>query len=159
MSGRPGRAPGLPWWPIFLSLVVVGCSGSPDPVSMVPDPLRARQAIEAAMASWKAGRPTGVIEPTSPRIQVVDTHRKPGQRLDGFEILAESADGRMRAFTVRLSMLDPEERPVARFLAVGLDPVLIFRQEDFDLLMHWEHRMDPAPGESPPEPAPVPPSK
>ena len=96
------------------------------------------------MAAWKAGHPAGVVEPTSPRIQVVDTHRKPGQKLDGYEILAESADGRVRSFTVRLSMIDPEERPVARFLAVGIDPVLIFRQEDFDLLMHWEHKMDEA---------------
>ena len=120
-------------------------SRRPEPISIVPDPARGRQAIEAAMATWKAGQPTGIVEPTSPRVQVVDTHRKPGQRLVGFEILAESADARVRTFSVRLPLAEPEERPVVRFLVVGIDPVLVFRQEDYELLMHWEHRMDPEP--------------
>jgi hypothetical protein len=102
------------------------------------------------MVAWKAGHPTGIVEPTDPRVQVVDTHRKPGQRLDGFEVLAESADSRFRSFSIRLRLAEPEERPVVRFLVVGIDPVLVFRQEDHDLLMHWEHRMnaesDPAEG-------------
>lgn len=96
------------------------------------------------MAAWRSGRPAGVVEPGLPRIQIVDTHRKPGQRLTGFEILAESVDDRYRSYTIRLTLVEPEERPPARFLAVGIDPVLVFRQEDYDLLMHWEHRMDPA---------------
>ena len=95
------------------------------------------------MATWKAGHPTGIVEPTSPRIQVVDTRRKPGQTLEGFEILAETADDRVRTFTVRLDLAEPEDHPTVRFLAVGLDPVLILRQEDHDMLMHWEHPMKP----------------
>ncbi len=97
------------------------------------------------MSTWKAGHPPGIVEPTSPRVQVVDTHRKPGQALLNHEILSDSADARVRTFSLRLTLSDSEERPVVRFLVVGIDPVLVFRQEDYELLMHWEHRMDPEP--------------
>ena len=134
----------------FLTVVamgIIGCSGRPESPAIVPDSTRGRRAVEAAMASWKAGHPAGIVEPTSPRVQVGDTHRKPGQRLDGYEILGESADARVRTFTIRLALVEPEERPVVRFLVVGIDPVLVFREEDYEMLIHWEHRMDPeAPG-------------
>jgi hypothetical protein len=119
-----------------------GCESSPGPIPIVPDTARGRQAIEAAMATWKAGHPTGIVEPTSPRVQMVDTHRKPGQALLDYEILSDSADPRVRTFSLRLRLSDSEERPVVRFLVVGIDPILVFRQEDYELLMHWEHRMD-----------------
>ena len=106
------------------------------------------------MATWKEGHPTGIVEPTSPRVQVVDTHRKPGQKLVGFEILSDSADSRVRTFSVRLTLIEPEERPVVRFLVVGIDPILVFRQEDYELLMHWEHQMDPEPEKGATAPAP-----
>jgi hypothetical protein len=136
------------WLPIALASVLLGCDPPPEPASIVPDPTKGRQAIEAALGAWKAGHPTGIIEPTSPRVQVVDTRRKPGQELIGFEILSESADSRVRTFNVRLALSGQEERPIVRFLVVGIDPVLIFRQEDYELLMHWEHPMDPKPEEA-----------
>ena len=39
---------------------------------------------------------------------------------------------------------------------VGIDPILVFRQEDYELLMHWEHPMDPEPGGEAAPPAPPP---
>lgn len=157
-SARPRSPRGRARACWFLGLLVAaglsGCEADPEPIAIVPDPAKGRQAIEAAMASWKAGHPAGVVEPTSPRIQLVDTHRKPGQALVGFEILADSADARVRTFSLRLALSGPEERPVVRFLVVGIDPILVFRQEDYELLMHWEHAMPPAP-----EPAAVPESK
>ena len=124
------------------------------PLPIVPDPARGRQAIEAVMSTWKAGHPTGILESTSPRVQVIDTHRKPGQTLVSFEVLSDSADSRVRTFSVRLELSDSEDRPVVRYLVVGIDPVLVFRQEDYDLLMHWEHRMDPEPEKGAVPPAP-----
>jgi hypothetical protein len=141
---------------VLIASVISGCEPPPEPIPIVPDTAKGRQAIEALMATWKDGHPTGIIEPTTPRVQVVDTHRKPGQKLAGFEILSDSADSRVRTFSVRVSLLEPEERPVVRFLVVGIDPILVFRQEDYELLMHWEHQMDPEPDKaaaSPPPPA------
>ena len=156
VPGQVNRALQRTRW-VFAVLVATGCSGCeppPEPIPIVPDAVKGRQAIEALMETWREGHPTGIIEPTSPRVQVVDTHRKPGQRLAGFEILSDSADSRVRTFGVRLSLLEPEERPVVRFLVVGIDPILVFRQEDYELLMHWEHQMDPEPekGAGPPAP-------
>jgi hypothetical protein len=28
-----------------------------------------------------------------------------------------------------------------RYIVLGIDPLFVFRQEDFDLLMHWDHHM------------------
>jgi hypothetical protein len=155
-SGRIDRASGRSWW-VFAALVATGCAGCEapaEPIPIVPDPARGRQAIEALMETWKQGHPTGIVEPTTPRVQVVDTHRKPGQKLTSFEILSDSADSRVRSFSVRLTLLEPEERPVVRFLVVGIDPILVFRQEDYELLMHWEHQMDPDPEKGAGLPAP-----
>jgi hypothetical protein len=155
---RAGRVPGRPWRALAVAVAmgVPGCEATPGPAPIVPDPARGRLAIQALMGTWKAGHPTGILEPTTPRVQVVDTHRKPGQKLIGFEILSDSADSRVRTFSVRLSLLEPEERPVVRFLVVGIDPILVFRREDYELLMHWEHPMDPEPegGAAPAAPSP-----
>jgi hypothetical protein len=138
----------------FVATGLSGCEAPPEPIPIVPGSARGRQAIEAVMETWREGHPTGIIEPTLPRVQVVDTHRKPGQRLIGFEILSDSADSRVRTFSVRVALSEPEERAVVRFLVVGIDPILVFRQEDYELLMHWEHRMDPKPEEGATSPAP-----
>jgi hypothetical protein len=149
------RAPNRFSWILLVSLGLPGCSDPPDSPSIVPDPATGHRAIEALMATWKAGHPTGIVEPTSPRVQVVDNHRKAGQTLVGFEILAESADSRFRTFSVRLNLDNPEEHPVARYLVVGIDPILIFLQEDYELLMHWEHRMEPEAPKAGEPPAPA----
>jgi hypothetical protein len=132
-----------------------GCGTAPAPIPIVPDAATGRRAIEAMMATWEEEHPTGILEPTSPRIQVVDTYRKPGQKPVGFKILSESADSRVRTFSVRLALVEPEESPVVRFLIVGIDPILIFRQEDYDQLMHWEHRMEPESEKGALAPAPL----
>jgi hypothetical protein len=123
---------------------MIGC-GSRPAHSIVPDSAQARTVLEAAMAAWAAGRAPGMLDTTAPRVQVVDSFRKPGQKLEGFEILAETASPRARTFSLRLHMSEPDERPLARYLVVGIDPVLVFRQEDYELLTHFQHKMDPEP--------------
>jgi hypothetical protein len=145
-------------WRPFVALVwagLLGCEPTPEPIPIVPDSARGRQAIKAAMETWKAGHPVGIVEPTTPRVQVVDTHRTPGQDLLDYEILSDSADPRVRTFSLRLTLSTSEERPVVRFLVVGIDPILVFRQEDYELLMHWEHRMEPEPVKTTTPPFPI----
>lgn len=137
-DSRPAlKVPGL------ILLAVVGCTSRAVPVDIVPGPAKARRALDLAMRAWTEGRPTGTIEPTTPRVQVVDAHRKPGQALRGYEVLAESPSAHARTFSLRLDLANPEEKIIVRFLVVGNDPVLVFRQEDYDLIMHWEHKMEP----------------
>ena len=49
-----------------------------------------------------------------------------------------------RAFAVRLSLENPPEVQVVRYLVVGNDPLWVFRQEDYEMISHWEHPMPAA---------------
>lgn len=107
------------------------------------------------MAAWMAGRPPGMLNTMAPRVQVIDSFRKPNQKLEGFEIAAETASPRARTFSLRLRLSEPDERPLVRYLVVGIDPILIFRQEDYELLTHFEHKMDPQPQPAAEAPSPT----
>jgi hypothetical protein len=142
----------------LMAAALIGCQARPAAQSnLVPDSARARRAVERAMELWKAGRPTGVIEPTEPRVQVVDSNRRPGQVVEDFKILAETSSPRERTLSVRVRLRNPDEDAIVRFLVMGADPILVFRQEDYDLMMHWEHKMNPEAGDVAPGPATTPP--
>lgn len=76
----------------------------------------------------------------------VDQRRQPGQPLRAFSILNESRGEGFRRFQVKLSLAEPEETRVVAYCVFGIDPVWVYRSEDFDLIMHWECPMptDPA---------------
>jgi hypothetical protein len=50
--------------------------------------------------------------------------------------------GKARPFAVRLILGEPREIVATRYLVLGLDPLWVFRQEDFERMLHWEHKMD-----------------
>src|SRR5690242_16357198 len=107
----------------------------------VPPPAAARRALVAALEAWKQGREPGLVPSTSPAVHVVDSHRRPDQAMEGYEILGETLGENARTFTVRLRLRGEGGRSVVRFNVVGLDPVWVFRQEDYDMIAHWEHAM------------------
>jgi hypothetical protein len=124
-------------------LALTGC-GTDDP-GIVPDSAKGRAVLARAMEAWVAGRPVGMLEGTGPAVQVIDSYRKAGQTLAGYEIQAETATPRARTFSLKLTLEHPDEHALVRYLVVGIDPVLIFRQEDYELLTHFEHKMDAEP--------------
>jgi hypothetical protein len=71
----------------------------------------------------------------------VDQQRRPGQRLRAFAILGESASEGCRRFLVKLSRAEPDESILAAYNVFGEDPIWVYRSEDFDMIMHWEHPM------------------
>jgi hypothetical protein len=107
----------------------------------VPPAATAREALSTALKSWQNGDAPGTIPATSPPIQLVDAHRKPGQKLASCAILGEVAGGGPRTFAVKVKFEDPPEESRLRFVVVGRDPIWIFREEDYELLLHWEHAM------------------
>jgi hypothetical protein len=126
-----------------LALGIVGCGG-PEPGfdRYVPEPGRAREAVVAVLDAWRDGRPPG--EGVGPKrdVHVVDKQRPPGQRLVKYEMLGEVAVDQGRGFAVRLTLENPDERRVVRYLAVGIEPLWVFRQEDFEMVSHWMHPME-----------------
>jgi hypothetical protein len=125
---------------VFLSGVVTGCQEpTPDPRRFVPPASTATAALTTALESWVKGRPPGRIESKPVGIQVVDSLRKPGQRLTSFDILGEVPDEHYRCFKVKLSLENPEDQPLVRFVVLGIDPLWVFRAEDLEMMTHWEH--------------------
>ncbi|HVW02959.1 MAG TPA: hypothetical protein VHB77_21545, partial [Planctomycetaceae bacterium] len=58
-----------------------------------------------------------------------------------YQILGEVPGDTPRCYAVRLKLTDPDAEERARFVVVGIDPLWVFRYEDFQLIAHWDHRM------------------
>jgi hypothetical protein len=108
-----------------------------------PSEEHCRRALSAALDAWKSGEPPGRIEGT-PAVQVGDTLRRPGQKLKSYEILGENAGDQGRQFAVRVIFTDPAAEEKIDFILIGIDPIWVFRQEEYDMVTHWEHKMPPA---------------
>jgi hypothetical protein len=107
----------------------------------VPAPATAKLALEAALEAWMRGQPPGPIDTVSPKVCVVDSLRAAGRPLERFVILGEvPADG-ARGFAVRVTLKGEESPTLARFLVVGIDPLWVYRQEDYENFSHWMHSM------------------
>jgi hypothetical protein len=133
--------------PALLALLV-GCP-APGPERFIPAEEKARQALDAALASWQRGEPHGPVPGTAaPVIQFVDSHHKPEQRLRSFAVLGLAPGDGPRVFTVKLSLEGPAQEVQARYVVVGLDPLWVIRHEDFEMLAHWDHPMKGTAGEA-----------
>ncbi len=84
----------------------------------------------------------------------VDQQRRPGQRLLAFAVLGDFDLESCRCVKVKLDLAEPEESILATYYVFGHDPMWVYRAEDFDKIMHWEHQMaeTPASGVGAPPP-------
>ena len=124
----------MPW----ATLSITGCGGKPQ--TYVPDLAATEDAVRRGLEAWKGGEPPGEL-PGSPLVHVTDAGRKPGQTLESFQILGETSGSAGRTIAVHLRLANPAEDIRTRYIVVGIDPLWVFRQEDYDLLMHWDHHM------------------
>lgn len=125
-----------------VALTASNCGRDPEKADrFVPAPELARSALEAVLVDWKAGRPPLSIERLPVKVHVVDQFRKANQELEEFEILGEVPGAAGRCFAVRLKLSQPEADDKVRYIVIGIDPLWVFRQEDFDLMNHWGHPM------------------
>jgi hypothetical protein len=121
-----------------LLLVAVGCADQSDPNRYYPPEDRAQQALEAALTGWQQGAPTGEVPGISnPVVQLADSHRSPTQHLKAFTILGVAPGEGPRVFTVRLTLENPTAELKARFVVIGIDPVWVFRHEDYEMMSMW----------------------
>jgi hypothetical protein len=138
-----------------LAACACGCARS-NAARFTPSAQTATKCVETVLAAWRDGRPLDALATEKPAIHVVDTHRRPEQRLQTFEVLSKSpASAAGWTYVVRLTFDQPAEAVRARFVVVGVDPIWVFRKEDYDHLAHWEHPMpEPLPAEDSPAPPP-----
>lgn len=115
--------------------VAFGCSSGGKVEDFTPKEGNARKALEAALDYWKAGGQSGAVPNTTPPVEVTDSKWKSGQALKSYEILGEEppAQPGPRMFKVRLTPANglPIE---TKYAVVGIDPLLVFRDEDFQKL-------------------------
>jgi len=106
-----------------------GCSGGNSPSRYEPSKHLARSAIDSALKTWKSGVPLGPIA-GKPEINMFDQRWQTGKTLESYEILDEVAGSEHPQFKVRLKITGSAEE-VNEFLAVGIDPLLVFREKDY----------------------------
>jgi hypothetical protein len=70
-------------------------------------------------------------------VQVVDSKRPAGQSLRGFTVLGAAPGDGPREFTVRLQFDDSAAGVRARYVVFGLDPIWVFRREDYEAMSLW----------------------
>jgi len=134
---------------VVAALLACGCGPRSDPSRFVPPTNTAETALQQALSAWKAGKPAGPVPDVGPpAVQVVDAGRKTGQTLVDFRILGESQGPTGRTFVVQLNLKNPDREERVKYIVVGVDPLWVFRQEDYELLAHWDHHM-PATAEKP----------
>ncbi|HEX7447605.1 MAG TPA: hypothetical protein VF306_08675 [Pirellulales bacterium] len=130
-----------PWlWAALVSVAAAGCSHrSAGHERYVPAAALARDALDQVLSAWKDGKAAGPLASQSApiTIQVADATRKPGQRLVDYDLLGEISGEGPRTFVVRLKLDNPAAQLEAVYYLVGIDPLWVFRQEDYDALIHW----------------------
>jgi hypothetical protein len=122
---------------IVLVVPLAGCAPSGGGERHVPPAPAARQALDAALAAWVNGQAPGAMSDQSPPVQVVDSMRRPGQKLVGYEILGEVASDKHRSFLVQLRLENPPEAPKVRFCVLGVNPLWVFREDELDMIGQW----------------------
>jgi hypothetical protein len=127
---------------LAVAAICCGCAREPDKLERFrPAPDLAERALEAVLSDWKAGKPPGSIDRLAVKVNITDNQRTPGQLLDDFEILGEVPGATARCFAVRLKLREPIAEEKVRYAVFGIDPLWVFRQEDLEMLGHWEHPM------------------
>ena len=97
----------------------------------------------ATLDAWKAGRREGGMIGAKPAIVIVDSLRAERPLID-YEVVGPLAVvDKARPFAVRLVLDGPRETVTTRYLILGEDPLYVFRHEDLDMMLHWEHKMAP----------------
>jgi len=134
---------------VFVAITVAGCGGRTRQ-DYVPKTAAAREALDKALVAWRDGEPPGRIE-GKPAVHVGDTHRRAGQKLAKYEIVGELPSDEGRLFAVRVKLENPTAEEKINYLVVGIDPLWVFRQEDYQMVTHWEHKMPPAAAANPPQ--------
>lgn len=116
--------------PLFgLLIVLLGCGGDTTQ-RYVPAAASARSGLETALSTWKSGAAHGTITTSTPAIDVFDARWQSGKKLESYEILEEITGQEHPQFKVRLKLADaPEETTTYR--VVGIDPLLVFRDADY----------------------------
>lgn len=126
-----------------IGAALAGCRAEPKGgvERYIPPSEAARAGVVRAMEGWLAGLSPEASGSTKPMVHVVDQTRRADQRLARYEILGEMPAENARSFAVRVTYVGADGPEVVRFFVVGVDPMWVFRQEDYETI--WMHEDAP----------------
>jgi hypothetical protein len=140
--------------PAVLVALPLGCSGSRQTnEDFVPPEAAARAALEAYLKAWAAGNTDTTVPGTRPAVMVADELRSKGRTLSAFAVLGPVPADAPRCFAVKLTLGNPRAEVRERYVVVGIDPVWVWRYDDYLMITHWEHPMSADAAPAPPRPA------
>lgn len=137
---------------LLAAVVACGCSGSgPRADEFVPTEDAARRALASSLDAWRDRGPAAKVTEARPAVETADGLRTPGRTLLKYDILGPVPGDAPRCFAVRLTLANPPQELKERYVVLGIDPLWVWRYDDFLMLTHWDHRMADPKG---PPPAP-----
>ena len=137
-------------WLGLVLAAALGCSGSRQTnEDFVPPEAAARAALEAYLKAWAGGSTDPAVPGTAPQVMVADELRSKGRTLAEYTILGPVPADAPRCFAVKLTLGNPRAEVKERYVVVGLDPVWVWRYDDYLMITHWEHPMPAAANATP----------
>jgi len=100
-------------------------------LDILPSPDKARTALEVGLTAWVNGQKPDKIEAGAQSVQVVDHIWRDGGQLMRFEIVQAEDKPGPRWFSVKLMLKDAPEPQQVLYAVVGLNPLWVYREEDF----------------------------
>lgn len=120
----------------WLAILLAGCGGN-SAESYVPPSNAAQEALQIALEAWKGGQPADPAGklPSGATVRAIDGDWTEGKRLSAYEIVKElpqTAEVGPRQFTVKLTLEGTPQPIETTYLVVGIDPLQVFRDKDYD---------------------------
>jgi hypothetical protein len=116
---------------ILIMVLSIGCGGAPEK-KYIPKTDLARGALQAAFDRWKSGAKHGPVEDFRVRVDVFDARWQNGKKLESYEILSEEPSDGPRIFLVKIKLDEDKEAKELKYFVVGKDPLLVFRELDYN---------------------------
>lgn len=128
-------------------LLAAGGCGAPAPPGQrfTPSESAARAALQTSLSAWQAGGPVDSLTFDGGRAHLADGQQAAGRRLERFEILGEGSAHSGRRYLVQIQLDGPDPAQKVNYVVIGIDPVWVIRQQDLEMLLHWDHPMDGQP--------------
>jgi hypothetical protein len=125
---------------LIVTVALAGCGGGSAPL---PSTVAVRQALQASLDAWKAGKPASSLSESKPSIEFVDFEWKAGKVLSEYTLGEETPGQGTQTVAATLTLKgDPAARKV-QYMVLGLEPIRIYRDEDFNRAMNMDNA--PAP--------------
>ena len=108
----------------------------------VPSEHSARSALDAYLRAWARGDTAQRVPGTEPAVMSADTLRGQNRTLTAYKILGPVPAEAPLCFAVHLTLGNPPAEVRERYVVVGIDPLWVWRYDDYLMITHWSHPPD-----------------